>query len=162
MLKLKIFLLFVFCNLCLVDTAQAGSPGPLCDAVNASPYIVEITLDTTVAQYSKAAEQKKWAPEASAIEAIAKTAKIIAVHKGDKKVGDLLNESDLISAAWGQHAHAFWQTFFSQKQMVMLTGPGLNGWISDGGDEGIPNESLAFQKNYETLKKAVLQCLLQP
>ncbi len=156
--KNKLFSFFLFMILACGRFVYAGMPGPLCPTVTDSPDIVEVAVDTAVGQYPPSLAQKNWAPSAEELKKISKTAKVVQVHKGNKKVGDLLQNENLISSSLG-NSGKFWTAFFSHKQVVILTGLSLDGWVADGGDEGIPAEPFDYLPGYGTFKQAVLNCL---
>ncbi len=158
-MKQQTVLIFAILFFGMSATVHAGMPQPLCDAVRESDFIIEVTVDTTVGRYPDSYAQKNWSPPESELPKIFKTAKIAAVHKGKKTVGEAYLDDNLISAGWGQSGK-FWADFFAQKQVTVLTGNGgFGGWLADGGDYTVPFAPMSYQKDHEAFKKAVLQCL---
>lgn len=155
---ITIKILFVIYFVMTADLAFAGYPGPLCDAVHESSYIVEVKMDGTQGKYSEAEIKKKWAPKAEEIQKILATATVTAVYKGSLQIDQRLVDASLILPSVKSDSQ-FWNKLFQEKNIIMLTGPGLQGWIADFGDANTPLAPYGFQTEYPVFKDAVLQCL---
>lgn len=145
--------------LCLLSlTVSAGAPGPLCDAVQSSKYILELEITPSLAKYAESYAQKNWAPKESELKKIMQSAKIVKVHKGDFKVGETFKGFDFLSGSEFGSGSA-WKNFFAQKKITVLMGDGLDGWVWDGGDGEVVIARFHYEKHHKSYQSAVLKCL---
>lgn len=141
-------------SLLLLPAAQAGDPGPLCEAVAQASVIAELGF-TATGEYPSAYKRKHWEPPEEAILPTVATARVLRVLKGDA-TGWVPELDDL---DFGNQSTTWWERFFSAGEfqaLVMLQGTapdlGASGWLADDG-------SCHVSWCWEAHRAAVLACL---
>lgn len=121
--------------LSLTPLAQAGDPGPLCDAVASASVVAEVTL-TAQGEYPSAWRRKRWEPPEEAVLPTVATARVSRVLKGDA-TGWVPELHDL---DFSNQPATWWDAFFAAgefRTLVLLSGtaPELDasGWQADDG-----------------------------
>lgn len=135
-------------------TAQAGDPGPLCEAVAQADVIVEVGFQSQ-GEYPSAWKRKRWEPPDEAVLPTVGTARLLRALKGDAQ-GWVPELDDL---GFSNQAATWWDRFFAEGEfqaILMLSGtaPALDatGWLADG-------RECHVSWCWEAHRSAILACL---